>query len=67
MINQHWEQLQKLFVNIFLFINQGQIEKFLSISLTQTNYFILMIGVWIVIVFLTWFMLWMTFKFIRLF
>ncbi|WP_425378418.1 DUF2649 family protein [Spiroplasma endosymbiont of Polydrusus pterygomalis] len=67
MINQHWEQLQKLFVNIFLFINQTQIEKFLARSLTQTNYFVCMIGVWIVILFLTWFVLWMTFKFLRMF
>ncbi|WP_242441522.1 DUF2649 family protein [Spiroplasma poulsonii] len=67
MIGQHWEQLQKLFVNIFLFIDKVKIENFTSLSLSQTNYFILMIGMWIVILFLTWFMLWMIFKFIRIF
>ncbi|MFW4370889.1 MAG: DUF2649 family protein [Spiroplasma sp. hy2] len=67
MLGQHWEQLQKLFVNVFLFIDKVKIENFILLSLSQTNYFILMIGVWIVIVFLTWFMLWMTFKLIRVF
>ncbi|MBW1241349.1 MAG: DUF2649 domain-containing protein (plasmid) [Spiroplasma poulsonii] len=66
-MGQHWEQLQKLFVNIFLFIDKVKIENFTSLSLSQTNYFILMIGMWIVILFLTWFMLWMIFKFIRIF
>ncbi|WHQ36623.1 DUF2649 family protein [Spiroplasma sp. SV19] len=57
-----WEKLKEFFVHVFLFIDKSKVEEITTWNLTQNEYLTLMVGVWIVILFLTWFLLWMVFK-----
>ncbi|GAA6238269.1 MAG: hypothetical protein SPLM_03910 [Spiroplasma phoeniceum] len=52
-----WEKLKKFFIHVFLFIDKSNVESITTWNLTQNEYLTLMIGIWIVILFLTWFLL----------
>ncbi|WP_327196285.1 DUF2649 family protein [Spiroplasma kunkelii] len=54
-------------MHIFLFIDKTNIESITMWNLTQNEYLTLMVGIWIVILFLTWFFLWMVFKIVGYF
>ncbi|UZQ29207.1 MAG: DUF2649 domain-containing protein [Spiroplasma phoeniceum] len=50
-----------------MFIDKTKVENITTLNLTQNEYLTLMVGVWIVILFLTWFLLWMIFKIVGYF
>ncbi|WFG96276.1 DUF2649 domain-containing protein [Spiroplasma citri] len=50
-----WIKLKEFFIHIFLFIDKTNVESITMWNLTQNEYLTLMVGVWIVILFLTWF------------
>ncbi|PQP78802.1 hypothetical protein C6B38_03885 [Spiroplasma sp. ChiS] len=62
-----WIKLKEFFIYIFLFIDKTNVESITMWNLTQNEYLTLMVGVWIVILFLTWFFLWMVFKIVGYF
>ncbi|WFG97284.1 DUF2649 domain-containing protein [Spiroplasma citri] len=62
-----WIKLKEFFIYIFLFIDKANVESITMWNLTQNEYLTLMVGVWIVILFLTWFFLWMVFKIVGYF
>ncbi len=62
-----WEKLKEFFIHIFLFIDKTNVENITTLNLTQNEYLTMMVGVWIVILFLTWFFLWMVFKIVSCF
>ncbi|CAA35736.1 unnamed protein product [Spiroplasma phage R8A2B] len=62
-----WIKLKEFFIYIFLFIDKTNVESITMWNLTQNEYLTLMVGVWIVILFLTWFLLWMVFKIVGYF
>ncbi|QED25030.1 DUF2649 family protein [Spiroplasma citri] len=62
-----WIKLKEFFIYIFLFIDKTNVESIKMWNLTQNKYLTLMVGVWIVILFLTWFFLWMVFKIVGYF
>ncbi|ALA97692.1 Spiroplasmavirus-related protein [Spiroplasma kunkelii CR2-3x] len=62
-----WIKLKEFFIHIFLFIDKTNIESITMWNLTQNEYLTLMVGIWIVILLLTWFFLWMVFKIVRYF
>ncbi|WP_253301395.1 DUF2649 family protein [Spiroplasma endosymbiont of Phyllotreta cruciferae] len=47
-----WEKLKEFFTHVFLFIDKSNVESITTWNLTQNEYLTLMIGVWIVILFL---------------
>ncbi|WP_374697130.1 DUF2649 family protein [Spiroplasma endosymbiont of Polydrusus formosus] len=49
-------------MHIFLFIDKTNIENITTWNLTQNEYLTMIVGVLIVILFLTWFLLWILFK-----
>ncbi|PQP77998.1 hypothetical protein C6B38_08855 [Spiroplasma sp. ChiS] len=55
------------FIQSILFIDKTNVESITMWNLTQNEYLTLMVGVWIVILFLTWFFLWMVFKIVGYF
>nr|CAK99610.1 plectrovirus spv1-r8a2b orf 10 transmembrane protein [Spiroplasma citri] len=66
-IQNDWIKLKEFFIHIFLFIYKTNVESITMWNLTQNEYLTLMVGVWIVILFLTWFFLWMVFKIVSYF
>ncbi|APE75816.1 plectrovirus-related protein (plasmid) [Spiroplasma citri] len=60
-------KLKEFFIHIFLFIDKTNVESITMWNLTQNEYLTLMVGVWVVILFLTWFFLWMVFKIVSYF
>ncbi|WP_338990486.1 DUF2649 family protein [Spiroplasma endosymbiont of Seladonia tumulorum] len=62
-----WEKLKEFFIHVFLLIDKTNVENITTLNLTQNEYLTLMVGVWIVILFLTWFLLWMIFKIVGYF
>ncbi|PQP79090.1 MULTISPECIES: DUF2649 domain-containing protein [Spiroplasma] len=62
-----WQEFKEFFIYIFLFIDKTNVESITMWNLTQNEYLTLMVGVWIVILFLTWFFLWMVFKIVGYF
>ncbi|WP_114564286.1 DUF2649 domain-containing protein [Spiroplasma phoeniceum] len=62
-----WQEFKEFFIYIFLFIDKANVESITMWNLTQNEYLTLMVGVWIVILFLTWFFLWMVFKIVGYF
>lgn len=62
-----WEKLKEFFIHVFLFIDKTNVKTITTCNLTQNEYLTLMVGVWIVILFLTWFLLWMVFKIVSCF
>ncbi|MFW4371430.1 MAG: DUF2649 family protein [Spiroplasma sp. hy2] len=66
-MTKDWEKLKEFFIHVFLFIDKSNVESITTWTLTQNEYLTLMIGVWIVILFLTWFLLWMVFKIVGYF
>ncbi|WP_338964616.1 MULTISPECIES: DUF2649 family protein [unclassified Spiroplasma] len=62
-----WEKLKEFFIYVFLFIDKTNVEIITTWNLNQNEYLTLMIGIWIVILFLTWFLLWMVFKIVGYF
>ncbi|PQP79380.1 hypothetical protein C6B38_01440 [Spiroplasma sp. ChiS] len=62
-----WQEFKEFFIYIFLFIDKANVESITMWNLTQNEYLTLMVGVWIVILFLTWFFLWMVFKIVSYF
>ncbi|PQP77990.1 hypothetical protein C6B38_08955 [Spiroplasma sp. ChiS] len=62
-----WIKLKEFFIHFFLFIDKTNVESIIMWNLTRNKYLTLMVGVWIVILFLTWFLLWMVFKIVGYF
>ncbi|WP_348737092.1 DUF2649 family protein [Spiroplasma endosymbiont of Ammophila pubescens] len=62
-----WEKLKEFFIHVFLFIDKTNVENITTLNLTQNEYLTLMVCFWIVILFLTWFLLWMIFKIVGYF
>ncbi|UZQ29457.1 MAG: DUF2649 domain-containing protein [Spiroplasma phoeniceum] len=62
-----WEKLKEFFIYVFLFIDKTNVENITTWNLTQNEYLTLMLDVWIVILFLTWFLLWIIFKIVGYF
>ncbi|AAA85019.1 hypothetical protein SpV1-C74p13 [Spiroplasma phage C74] len=62
-----WQEFKEFFIYIFLFIDKANVESIIMWNLTQNEYLTLMVGVWVVILFLTWFFLWMVFKIVGYF
>ncbi|ALA97873.1 Spiroplasmavirus-related protein [Spiroplasma kunkelii CR2-3x] len=62
-----WIKLKEFFIHIFLFIDKTNVESITMCNLTQNKYLTLMVGIWIVILFLTWFFLWIVFKIVGYF
>ncbi|WFG96378.1 DUF2649 domain-containing protein [Spiroplasma citri] len=60
-------EFKEFFIHIFLFIDKTNVESITMWNLTQNEYLTLMVGVWVVILFLTWFFLWMVFKIVGYF
>ncbi|RUO86339.1 DUF2649 family protein [Spiroplasma endosymbiont of Megaselia nigra] len=60
-MTKDWEKLKEFFIHVFLFIDKSNVESITTWTLT------LIIGIWIVILFLTWFLLWMVFKIVSCF
>ncbi|WP_327196281.1 DUF2649 family protein [Spiroplasma kunkelii] len=54
-------------MHIFLFIDKTNVESIIMWNLTQNKYLTLMVGIWIVILLLTWFFLWIVFKIVGYF
>ncbi len=50
-----WTKLKEFFIHVFLFIDKINVETITTWNLTQNEYLTLMVGLWIVILFLTWF------------
>lgn len=66
-MNNEIEKVKNLIIDCFLFIDKDFINSHLNINLTDTNYYIFMIGVWIVLIFLIWLIIWIFFKIKSLF
>ncbi len=62
-----WEKLKEFFIHVFLFINKTNVESITTWILKQNEYLTFMVGVLIVILFLTRFLLWMIFKIVGYF
>ncbi|WP_374696765.1 DUF2649 family protein [Spiroplasma endosymbiont of Polydrusus formosus] len=61
--NAKWlRKIKIVFIHIFLFIDKTNIENITTLNLTQNEYLTIIVGVWIVILFLTLFLLWILFK-----
>lgn len=51
-------------IQTFLFIPKEVIQANINIPINETQYYILMIGIWLILIILIWFVLWMFFKFV---
>ncbi|WP_342189756.1 DUF2649 family protein [Spiroplasma endosymbiont of Dilophus febrilis] len=60
-MQKDWEKFQEFLIKIFIFIPKNRFENIVP-KLTDTNYYIMMCGIWLVIIVFIWFVLWITFK-----
>lgn len=56
-----FEKFQEFLVALFLFIAKTSVEKVTG-ALSDTNYYIIMCGVWLTLITFIWLVLWLTFK-----
>lgn len=56
------DDFYQLLIEALTFIPKIKIENILAVQLSNTDYYIICLGIWMVLIVLLWFILWMTFK-----
>lgn len=56
------DEFYQFLIETLTFIPKTKIENVLTNQLSNTDYYIICIGLWLVIIVLCWFIIWMTFK-----
>ncbi len=57
-----YDELITFLIQSFTFIPKIKLENVLSTTLTNSDYYVCCIGIWIVLIVVIWFTLWMCFK-----
>lgn len=56
------DDFDKFLIETLTFIPKSKIETILVTNLSNTDYYLVCIGIWLVLIVLIWFIVWMTFK-----
>lgn len=56
------DDFYRFLIEALTFISKAKIEDILATQLSTTDYYLICIGVWVVLIVLLWFVLWMMFK-----
>ncbi|MGL5268439.1 MAG: DUF2649 family protein [Spiroplasma sp.] len=56
------DDFYQFLIQALTFIPKAKVEDILATQLSNNDYYLICVGIWLVLIVLLWFVLWMTFK-----